>query len=604
VVAITLVFTLWAVYEFSRFGDVAADMLAESRAQTNRFEALSDLLDSQTEHVLALSASGDSAHLEGFRRAGASFDSALDVLARIPDSTLREVSRPIRKAMGDYDSISSRLVTAAIGDSPRPIQPLIAQHATVLRRIRAAREAAVDVRSYRAEVNAALRSTLLRVTAAIVIAALLGLIGANLYSRWAVRSIDRLRQAVKQVGRGEYAHTVRITTDDELGDLSREFNRMVEQLRHYEGMNLERILLEQRKAEMIVSSITTPIIVVDNGMKIVLANSSAKRLFRRPVHVDVVGDTVEALTHDSQVVATIKRTIDPAEVDSRAYEAVSWTTEEEGEEKHYSLQVFPLRSKQVTGGAIAVFADITELKELEGLKDDLIARLSHEFRTPVSSLMMGLDLLDRDIAGTLTGKQRDIVTGAQADCRRLSTMVQDILDFVQVEGMPSSGPANVRPLQVILSDTLEPYDRQARHESKELVHAIDRSVADCRFDEPLIRLILDNLVSNALRHTRSGDSVTVSASRDGYELVLAVTDTGTGIPADSLDKIFEKFYQVDTGESPAPGSIGLGLAIVREAVRNGNGTITVRSRLNEGTTFTVRLPVPTASRDDTRDRDE
>lgn len=600
IIAINVVFALWAIFQFSMIGNEVNTNVAEHYALTAQSIRLSRIAEEQY-RVLHRANVGDfTAEEAGLRLENLAKEFTI-TLAKIPVN-LRErdsvLLLHIVQSSQRLDSLSAGFLRGSyrrqgISSNRYLLDTLYSAVQQVERNCSALADLSKEqIDAVQADLGDELRRILFVIGIGTLVAVLLGVIGGSFYSRWALRPIKRLQQAVKNVGSGQLGQRVRITTADELGDLSFEFNRMIEQLRRYEEMNLENLLLEKRKAEAIVESITTPIIVVGKDMQILLVNVSALRLFRKPIHSTLEGHDVTDLTDDENIIHTMQSLVESREESEAAIsESLTWMTETEGMERYYLVQMIPLKTSGGTGGGIAIFADVTEFKELDRLKSEFLARISHEFRTPLSSILMSVDILREELLGEINKRQRELLDNAKEDCRRLSRLINDILEMSRLESGPGQKTREeFNPAELALS-VLQPHLLIAEKQGIRLEHSLDGSLPTVYADPEHFRWILNNLVSNAIRYTEEGGSVEVEMAVVNDVFQLVVRDTGTGIPADSLQMIFERFYQVEQGERATPGSVGLGLAVVKEVVESYRGTIAVSSELNKGATFTVQIPM-------------
>jgi signal transduction histidine kinase len=259
------------------------------------------------------------------------------------------------------------------------------------------------------------------------------------------------------------------------------------------------------------------------------------------------------------------------------------------QERFYLPHALAIRADGELLGAALVLTDVTRFRLLDQLKSDMVSTVSHELKTPLTSLQMAIHLLLEEVVGPLSPKQVELLLAARQDTDRLLTMVNDLLDLTRIE------QGRVRlDLQPISAETLArqavdratPSAREARV-SIELVH----SAADAKVlaDLERIKHVFDNLISNAISHSPENGTVrlTISRAPGSGAVEYAVIDEAEGIAPEHLPHIFEKFYRVPG--SP-PSGAGLGLAIVREIVTAHGGEISVQSQPGRGTTFLFTLP--------------
>lgn len=243
-----------------------------------------------------------------------------------------------------------------------------------------------------------------------------------------------------------------------------------------------------------------------------------------------------------------------------------------------------------SGGVVVVLRDVTERRRIEEVRRDFVANASHELKTPVASIQAVAETLVRAIDDDPEAARR-FARQLQATAGRLSQMVKDLLDLSRVESeAPEIQKVNVRRLVVKEIDRIA--DRVAVN-GIELKLRLKKAVASGNRKD--LRLLVRNLIENAVSYTPAGGTVTVKTFRSGDEAVIRVSDTGIGIPQRDLPRIFERFYRVDDARNRETGGTGLGLAIVRHVAEEHGGTVEVESELGRGSTFRVRLPIGNSS---------
>ena len=241
-------------------------------------------------------------------------------------------------------------------------------------------------------------------------------------------------------------------------------------------------------------------------------------------------------------------------------------------------------------GVVLILQDVTQFRELDKMKSDFMAAVSHEFRTPLTSVNMGVDILRQKLLGPLTKAQEELLDTSKQDCERLTKLVRELLQLSKLESGKVEMREDIVEVRRVIESTLQPLYLPFREKGVELRFAVENHVPQLLGDEQQFSWVISNLVTNALRYTDRGGSVEVSAVPDGDSVLIRVEDTGRGIPAEHLNSIFDKFVQVKQSADSTPGSVGLGLAIAKEIVELYGGKIWVESELNRGTAFYFRLP--------------
>jgi NtrC-family two-component system sensor histidine kinase KinB len=256
------------------------------------------------------------------------------------------------------------------------------------------------------------------------------------------------------------------------------------------------------------------------------------------------------------------------------------------------VKVFPVEKEDGAQLAyVILLEDVTKLKELDQLKSDFVSIASHELRTPLTSIIMSLGMVSDGTAGPLNDDQKELLAAAYEDAERMRHLMTSLLDISRIEtGRVDMDMAPVSPGGIV-EEISNSFKIQAQEKGVELFTRVPEGLPSVQADRSRILQVLTNLITNALRYTPAGGSITVSASsREGY-VVFTVADTGRGIPRDYLKKIFRKFVQV--ANDPNPGGAGLGLALCHEIVKAHNGNIWVESEMDRGSRFMFTLPIST-----------
>jgi NtrC-family two-component system sensor histidine kinase KinB len=269
-------------------------------------------------------------------------------------------------------------------------------------------------------------------------------------------------------------------------------------------------------------------------------------------------------------------------------EAMRWITSDG--EQYFLVRASPLQSDEASGvGVIVVAQDVTRFRRIDALKSDVVATVSHELKTPLTSLRLATHMLLEESTGPLQSIQRELAITARDETERLQSTVNELLDLVRIEreaGALKRAPVNANAL---LQEVASAHRKMAelKHVTIELEEAAPSAIVE--LDAEQISIVLSNLVSNAIRHSREGGHVWLSTLVDDQAHVLVVRDDGDGIAPDQLPRIFERHW---SGSEPSTlkGRHGLGLAIAKEIATRHNGTLEVETKLGEGSTFRLRIP--------------
>jgi two-component system phosphate regulon sensor histidine kinase PhoR len=250
-------------------------------------------------------------------------------------------------------------------------------------------------------------------------------------------------------------------------------------------------------------------------------------------------------------------------------------------------------------GVVLVLHDVTELKRLEGLRQQFVANVSHELKTPLSSIKAYTETL---LNGALEDPQhaRHFLTRIDDQASRLHELILDLLSLARIESGQAALEITNLPLQKVVAECLRDYEERARASGLAIVNQVDQSPLMVRADEEGLLQILGNLIDNAIKYTPAGGSITVRCREEANQAVIEVADTGVGIEPEHHSRLFERFYRADKARSRELGGTGLGLAIVKHLCHAMQGTVSVDSKPGQGSTFGVRLPLAESQRPENR----
>ncbi len=432
----------------------------------------------------------------------------------------------------------------------------------------------------RAAANASIRLMVVVLLGAAVVAAAISLV----LSRSILEPIRAVTQAARGVTGGNLDQVVPVLTRDELGELAEAFNVMARTIRDFRQAGTERLLRAQKTAQATIDSFPDPVVVVDLGGAIERANPAARRI-------------LGAAPSDGVIPWVAPPTLRPALTEVLHGQAAYLPTSldhavcfrDDGQERFFLPRVLAIRDDQ-DGllGAAVVLTDVTKFRLVDQLKSDMVSTVSHELKTPLTSIQMAVHLLLEELVGPLTPKQVELLLAARQDSDRLLAMVNDLLDLTRIEqGRLRLDRRPVAPRELV-SDAIERFENRARDAGVALEADVAARLPEVLADRERIGHVFDNLIGNALRHTRRGGKIRLSARAVDAAVRLTVADTGEGIPAEHLPHIFEKFYQVPGTRHD--GGAGLGLAIVREIVGAHGGEVGVTSDPGGETAFSFTLP--------------
>lgn len=502
---------------------------------------------------------------------------------------LRQAWDAYRDAFGRFERLAERQALAATYfDGLEP----------GFQRVKAAAQEVLDLnqdamvrRSERARAQAR------RLIGLVIAATLAGLLAGSLLASGLttriVRPVTVLALAAQRIAKGDLAARARVAGQDEIAALASEFNAMADRLAEYRQSSLGELLQAQQAAQATIDGLPDPVLILDVGGRLQNVNGAAEALLRLGA-AGPSGEPLGALDPAlraavEQVRAHVAGGHGPWQ--PRGFEDAVRLDGPEGA-RWLLPRAAPLHAEGggVSGVAV-VLQDVTRLRRVDELKNDLVATVAHEFRTPLTSLRMAIHLCVEEAAGPVTERQADLLQAARQDCERLQGIVDDLLDLSRIQAGRVELVRRPVPPRTLLEDAAAAARDAAEAAGVALqvrAEGLDGAVAA---DPDRLALVLSNLISNALRHTPRGGRVTLAAAPREAAVRFEVADTGEGIPPGWHERIFERYVRLP-GRSG--GGVGLGLYLVRELVQAHGGEVGVESAPGQGSRFWFTLPLAAA----------
>jgi two-component system phosphate regulon sensor histidine kinase PhoR len=406
------------------------------------------------------------------------------------------------------------------------------------------------------------------VIAAGLISFLLAAILAVLFSRAVSKPITDLRDVARSIAAGERRRYPALAAPGEVGDLADAIHRLAEQLE----ARLSALAAEQSILTALFETLNEGVIAISPSHEVVRINETGRRLLAIargiPFGIDFLPR--EPTLRNAVLLALNGTATEPEEI------TIGGTV--------LSLTARPL----VNGGAVVALFDLTPIRRLEAVRRDFVANVSHELRTPLTIVGGFAETLqDPDVPA---GKRTEFAQTIFSNTQRMQRIVDELLDLSRIEsGHWRPHPQSVRVVEAA-GEIFSRVESAAKSKGVTLDTKIAADAETIYADRTALEQILFNLVENALRHTSGGGSITIQTARAERGISLIVRDTGSGIPAEHLPRIFERFYRADSGRSREAGGTGLGLAIVRHLVEAHGGNVSAESALGSGTTIRILFP--------------
>ncbi len=615
-VLLNLASGFWSIYNFYALGTTVSAILNENYQSVLAAENMVKWLVRADKALLDASeyeAASETATLNDNRELFVPFTENRDLFFYWYDHAVRSVALPSQETLLDSiqtayrqyavlaDSMTARIGQGAFREAKQYYYENVRPHSDSIQalclRLFEINQAAMDNTVPRTHAISNQVAYGAMMTSIITVA--LSIIAMLWITRVFVTPAEELTERVKQIGAGKLDLKIDVLSDDEVGQLSREFNKMTERLKRFEQMNIDKIISEKRKSEAIVESISDGLIVTDASMNILHMNRVIAELCEVG-QGPVIGAPLGSVIRDERIISMIRAS--SAMDGEPADQNVSSLEFERGDRRWFfrpkMTRIFD--NEGALYGVLTLLQDVTQFKELDRMKSDFIATLSHEFRTPLTSMNMSVDILSQGILGPLNEKQKELINSTKEDCFRLTKLARELLQLSKLE----SGKAQLKneelDLRSVIEHSTRPLLLQFSGKNIQLVTEVEPGLPRLVADEQQISWVITNLVTNALKFTDSGGTITLRArvqlpsgvnSENGEAVLVEVEDTGQGIARENLAIIFDKFVQVRGITASTPGSVGLGLAIAKEIVEIYGGRIWAESELGKGSKFSFVLPL-------------
>lgn len=404
---------------------------------------------------------------------------------------------------------------------------------------------------------------------ALIITLGLGFIIANSITE----PIRDVTEKAELMAEGDFNQTVDVKSNDEIGQLAIMFNYLTGKL----NMTLQEMSLEKSKLDKIFEYMTEGVVAVHVDGTIIHAN---------PIAVKILGYNNAEECHG--------RFFPRAILDLESVFNIE--DNEEKEERLLTINNLVYKVKHAIfkndensiGGVIIVFQDMTKEHKLDEIRKEFVANVSHELKTPLTTVKTYTETLlesevDRDT-------EKSFLSVIDKECDRMTKLVRDLLELSNIDYDRSRWKFDSVSLKAIVEDVLRKLDYSANTKGHELNFECEADIPNIDLDSDAIERVIINIVSNSIKYTENGGKIDVKLSTDGNYAVLSVKDNGLGIPKEDLDRVFERFYRVEKGRSREMGGTGLGLSIAKEIVEGHSGTISMDSEFGKGTETTIRLP--------------
>ena len=397
------------------------------------------------------------------------------------------------------------------------------------------------------------------------------------YPGYIANPIRELTERIKEISRKNYHQRLDFKSNDEFGELAQAFNTMTYQLNEYENSNLASIMFEKKRIETIINSMHDAIIGLDEKSFVIFVNEVACTLVGISER-NLIGRYAPDVALENDLLRNLLVT-----------DQIRMKIFADNRESYYSKEVLSVMSKEKVIGKVIILKNITEFQQLDEAKTNFIATISHELKTPISSIKMSLKLLEDERIGAVNTEQKQLLGNIDDDARRLLHITGELLDMAQVEtGKLNLHFGSTHPKNIV-DYAVKAVKFTAEQKEVALNVQCDESLPEVHADLDKTTWVLINLLSNAIKysHERSVVDLVVKKGK-GDDIEFSVADHGQGIENKYLSRIFERYFKVPGSKAEQTGT-GLGLAIAKDFIEAQSGKIGVESDLGEGSRFYFTL---------------
>ena len=403
--------------------------------------------------------------------------------------------------------------------------------------------------------------------------------------------IIQLTESIKQIAQQNYKQRVHFDEHNEFGELARSFNLMAEKLEEYSESKLDKIIQSKRRIDTLINNMHDPVIGIDEANVVLFANQELQKIAALKQD-DLVGRTIQEVAVSNDLIRAIIQDIFVVKEDSNTEFQAPMKIFADDKESYFQKEIIPIevvptgeRDAQFIGNVI-MLRNITPFKELDLAKTNFIATVSHELKTPLSSIKMSLQLLAHSGVGLLNKEQKELTQSIADDAERLLKTTGELLNLTQVEsGIIQLSLDSVEPTEIV-NLAIDHNRLAAAQKNIQLSVHLNANAETVMADKGKTVWVLNNLISNAIKYAPNDTVVNIDVAPDGQMMKFSVSDSGSGILPEHREKIFTRYFRV-----PGVGQdgTGLGLSISKEFIEAQKGRIDVVSEAGKGSVFSFWL---------------
>lgn len=404
--------------------------------------------------------------------------------------------------------------------------------------------------------------------------------------------IKELSESIKQIADKNYSERVHFESHNEFGELAQSFNIMAKKLEEYSNSSLAKLMMAKQRIETLVNNMSEPVIGLDEHQIILFMNDTALQISNLKKE-DVIGKPIQEISKYNDLIRTLTADIFNTDSLNAKEKLSSIKIFADNKESYFEKELVPIKivpteeKEEKNIGNVILLKNITTFKELDFAKTNFIGTVSHELKTPISSIKMSLQLLENKKIGELNLEQQSLIENINDDADRILKITSELLNMTQVE----SGTIQLNKTKAF-SDEMIDYavnanKSTANQKGINFQVEMDENLSPASADMEKTAWVITNLLSNAIRYADEGSTIKIKAIETASNKIgISITDEGQGILPEYIDKIFDRYFRVPGTKKEGTG---LGLSISKEFIEAQGGTISVKSEYGVGSTFIVSL---------------
>lgn len=396
--------------------------------------------------------------------------------------------------------------------------------------------------------------------------------------------INDLKNKALKISGGDFSQRAKVNSNDEIGQLASTFNVLTERL----DSTLEEINSEKSKLDSIINHMNDGLLALDKQGNIVLYNLSFKKLLDIPTDIKLTGLHVDTLfvRLKLDISFNLIKYITRSNIAREKTKKITLDNQK-------TINISPGYYSDDIGilkGYVIIFQDITESEQLENMRKEFVANVSHELKTPITTIKTYTETL---LAGALEEKEmaENFLQVIDKEADRMTGLIRDLLQLSHIDYKKVVWDMKMYDINILISDCISRLSLYSQEKNQTVTFTSEKQSLKLRMDVSKMEQVLINIISNAIKYTAEQGQIDIKLTIQGAYACIAIKDNGMGIPEKDLPRLFERFYRVDKARSRDQGGTGLGLSIAKHIVEGHNGKIIVESIQNMGTTFTIKLPV-------------